>query len=276
MPSSALTRAAEGHAATDEVTGTIAVMTRLPDAVSAQRDYYARTASDYDTMHEKGEHYDALRHVAIYMRAIGAQSALDTGCGTGMAMLYLEQQIEGLRMRGNDPSAAMLGVATDRHGIPSEQLDCVSSERLPYEDGAFDAVVETGMLHHTPEPQRVVAEMLRVARKAVFISDSNIYGQEGSSVAARALKLALARAGLLRPLLRRMRGGHDWYFNDADGVAWSYSVFDSYPLVRGSCADVVVLPTGNKRRLADACPILYASHCLIAGFKEPVVGSDVR
>jgi ubiquinone/menaquinone biosynthesis C-methylase UbiE len=251
-------------------------MARSPNAVCAQRDYYARTASDYDAMHAKGEHYDALRHVALYMRAIGARSLLDTGCGTGMAMRYLEKQIDGLQARGNDPSAALLRVAIERHGIPSEQLDCVSSERLPYEDSSFDAVVETGMLHHTPEPQRVVAEMLRVARKAVFISDSNIYGQEGSSVAARALKLALARAGLLRPLLRRMRGGHDWYFNDADGVAWSYSVFDSYPLVRGSCADVVVLPTGNKRRLADACPILYASHCLIAGFKEPVVGSDVH
>ena len=245
-------------------------MTRLPDAVWAQRDYYARTASDYDAMHEKGEHYDALRHIAIHMRAIGARSLLDTGCGTGMAMLYLEKQIDGLRTRGNDPSAALLRVATDRHGIASEQLDCVSSERLPYEDGAFDVVVETGMLHHTPEPERVVSEMLRVARKAVFISDSNIYGQEGSSVAARVLKLALARAGLLRPLLRRMRGGHDWYFNDGDGVAWSYSVFDSYPLVRASCAEVMVVPTGSKRRLADACPILFASHCLIAGFKSPV------
>lgn len=259
----------------DEPAGTIAAMTRLPDAVSAQRDYYAQTASDYDSMHEKGEHYDALRHVAIYMRAIGARSLLDTGCGTGMAMLYLQEQIEGLQARGNDPSAALLRVATERHGIPSEQLDCVGSERLPYANDAFDAVVETGMLHHTPEPQRVVAEMLRVARKAVFISDSNIYGQQGSSVGARALKLALARAGLLRPLLRRMRGGHDWYFNDADGVAWSYSVFDSYPVVRASCAEVMVVPTGSKRGLADACPILFASHCLIAGFKSPVGGSPV-
>jgi len=248
-------------------------MTRLPDAVTAQRDYYARTASEYDAMHEKGEHYDALRHMAIYMHAIGARSLLDTGCGTGMAMLYLAQQIDGLRTRGNDPSAALLRIASDRHGIPSDQLDCVSSELLPYEDGEFDVVVETGMLHHTPEPQRVVAEMLRVARQAVFISDSNIYGQEGSSMPARALKLALARAGLLRPLLRRMRGGHDWYFNDVDGVAWSYSVFDSYPLVRASCAEVLVVPTGGKRRLADACPLLYARHCLIAGFKSPLAGS---
>lgn len=240
------------------------------EAVSAQREYYARTATTYDTMHAKHEHRDALRHVAVYMQAIGARSLLDTGCGTGMAMLFLEAEITGLRTRGNDPSAALLRVAIERHGIPEERLDCVPSERLPYDDGAFDVVVETGVLHHTPEPQRVVAEMLRVARKAVFISDSNIYGQEGSRLPARAMKLALARAGLLRPLLRRMRGGHDWYCNDGDGVAWSYSVFDSYPLVRASCAEVVVVPTGSKRRLSDACPVLFATHCLLAGFKEQV------
>jgi len=251
-------------------------MTQRSSAVSAQRDYYARTAATYDGMHDMGEHHDALRHVAMYMRAIGASSLLDTGCGTGMAMLYLEREIAGLTTRGNDPSAALLSVASERHGIPSERLDCAGSERLPYEDGAFDVVVETGMLHHTPEPQRVVAEMLRVARKAVFISDSNIYGQEGSSLPARALKLALARAGLLRPLLRRMRGGQDWYYNEGDGIAWSYSVFDSYPLVHDACAEVVVVPTGIKRRLADACPILFASHCLIAGFREPLAGSSLR
>ncbi len=248
-------------------------MTWPSSAVSAQRDYYARTAATYDGMHDMGEHHDALRHVAIYLRAIGAKSLLDTGCGTGMAMLYLAREMPDLLTHGNDPSEALLQVARERHGIPADRLDCASSERLPYEDGAFDAVVETGMLHHTPEPELVVAEMLRVARKAVFISDSNIYGQEGSSLAARALKLALARAGLLRPLLRRMRGGHDWYSNEGDGVAWSYSIFDSYPLVADACADSVVLPTGRKRRLADACPILFASHCLIAGFKEPLAGA---
>ena len=251
-------------------------MTRSFSAVSAQRNYYARTAATYDGMHDMGEHRDALRHAAVYLQAIGAKSVLDTGCGTGMAMLYLAREMPELQTHGNDPSEALLRVARDRHGIPGERLDCVSSERLPYADGAFDAVVETGMLHHTPEPQRVVAEMLRVARQAVFISDSNIYGQEGSSLPARALKLALARAGLLRPLLRRMRGGHEWYCNEGDGVAWSYSVFDSLPLVRSACASALVLPTGSKRGLTDACPILFASHCLIAGFKEPLAGSLPR
>lgn len=242
-------------------------------AISAQREYYARTAERYDGMHGMDEHHDALRHVSVHLRAMGARSVLDTGCGTGMAMLYLQNEIAGLRARGNDPSADLLRVATERHGISPEQLDCVGSESLPYADGAFDAVIETGMLHHAPDPAAIVAEMLRVARKAIFISDSNIYGQAGSPLPARALKLGLERAGLLRPLLRRLRGGHDWYYTEGDGVGWSYSVFDSYSLVRGACAEILVVPTGEKRRLADACPILFASHCLVAGFKEPVAAT---
>lgn len=245
-------------------------------AITAQRDYYAKTAVRYDEMHTRREHYDALRHVTGYLRTIGARTLLDTGCGTGMAMLYLEGEVEGLVTRGNDPSPELLRVATDRHGIAAERLDCVGSEDLPYEDGAFDAVIETGMLHHVPDPQRIVSEMLRVARMAVFISDSNIYGQGGSSLPSRVAKLALSRAGLLKPMLRRMRGGHEWYFQESDGVAWSYSLFDSYPLLREACAEVIVIPTGSKRQLADACPILFATHCLMAGFKEPVGGTPAR
>ena len=187
-------------------------------------------------------------------------------------MLVLRRGKPEISTHGNDPSPELLRVASERHGIPSECLDCVGSEALPYPDGAFDAVMETGMLHHVPSPDHVLDEMLRVARLAVFISDSNIYGQEQASLFTRALKLALERAGLLRPLLRRRRGGRDWYCSEGDGIAWSYSVFDSYPRLRSSCAEVIVVPTGNKRPLADLCPVLFASHCLVAGFKQPLPG----
>src|SRR5205807_1225287 len=84
----------------------------------------------------------------------------------------------------------------------------VASEALPYPDASFDAVVAIGVMHHVPDPSAVVAELVRVARRAVFISDANIYG--AGSPASRIFKLALARTGLLRPLNRVRRGGRDW------------------------------------------------------------------
>ena len=47
------------------------------------------------------------------------------------------------------------------------------------------------MLHNVPSPDRVIAEMLRVARVAVFMSDSNDYGI--GSPPKRLMKYALGR-----------------------------------------------------------------------------------
>lgn len=240
------------------------------EAIAAQRAYYARTSETYDETHERGEHEDALRHVAAYLRRLDARTVLDTGCGTGLAMRTLAGLVPELELHGNDPSPELLRVAAERYGIPADRLDCVASDALPYPDGAFDAVVETGVLHHVPDPAAVVAEMLRVARRAVFISDSNIYGQPSSALPARILKLGLSRAGLLRPLLRLRRGGRDWYVTDEDGVGWSYSVFDTLPQVRRACAEVVVTATGDAGARAARRPLLFAGHCLLAGFKEPL------
>ena len=230
-----------------------------------QLDYYRAIADEYG-IDEYSEHVEAISYTIAFLRALGARSVLDTGCGTGFAMRHLAAAIPGLSLRGNDPSSDLLRVAHDRYGIDRGLLDCASSESLPYDDGAFDAVVETGMLHHVPEPARVIAEMLRVARLAVFISDENTYGI--GSPAKRLLKLALSRTGYLGAALKLSRGGHEWYSTPGDAIAWRYSVFDSRKQLAEVCPTVIVLPTG-RQRLRDACPVLGASHCLVAAFKAP-------
>jgi len=234
---------------------------------NVQREYYAETAHDYDDRHTNApdEHTVALERAVEYMRVHGVTSVLDTGCGTGRTLRHVQARLPHVSVRGNDPSQELLRVAVERHGIPAEWLDCVGSESLPYPDGSFDAVVATGILHHVPDPQRVVREMLRVARIAVFISDSNIYGQ--GSFVARAAKLALSRLALLKTINRMRRGGHDWYFTPEDGLAYSYSVFDSLRLIQSVCAEVAVHATTHgspRRRLA----ILREPHCLVVGIKD--------
>lgn len=226
--------------------------------------YYEETASHYDAMHvsESDEHAIALRYVAMYLEWLGAESALDTGCGTGRAMRYLMAHLPTVQVRGNDPSEALLGVARSDHGIPADLLDCASSERLPYPDSSFDVVVETGVLHHVPRPDLVVSEMLRVACKAVFLSDSNIYGQ--GALPARLAKVVLARTGLLNTLNRLRRGGREWYYSTGDGIAYSYSVFDSYRALSDVCEQVIVIAIQGS----DHFPLLTARHVLLCGFKE--------
>ncbi len=219
-------------------------------------------------MHGFAEHVLALGQVAAYLRAMEAKSVLDTGCGTGLGIRFLKEAIPGIHVHGNDPSRALLDVGIEQHGLDPESLDCCVSDALPYTNGQFDAVVETGMLHHVPEPSIVVGEMLRVARSAVFISDLNIFG--AGSLPLRAARLALHRAGLLRRVNRRRRGGNDWYYSQGDGIAWDYSIFSSLDQIRAECAQVFVTPTGNEGPLATAFPLAFSSHGLVSAFKEPL------
>lgn len=55
-----------------------------------------------------------------------------------------------------------------------KDLICCSSYELLFTDNSFDVVTEMGILHHVAEPERVVAEMLRVAKKAIFIMNLTI------------------------------------------------------------------------------------------------------
>lgn len=242
----------------------------IGDAASEQlqqQAYYRDTANVYDDWHTKDrdEHTFALEHILFYLRWCGAETVLDSGCGTGRTLRFLLERAPDLRLRGNDPSAGLLTVATERFGISEDILDCVGSEHLPYPDASFDAIIATGVLHHVPDPNRVVNEFLRVARRAVFLSDTNMYGS--GSLSARITKVMLRRIGLLRGCNWIRRGGQHWYFTKGDGVAYSYSALDALPLLDRHCRQIVVLPTAGRLYPAGV-PLLGSSHVLVCGFKE--------
>ena len=64
---------------------------------------------------------------------------------------------------------------------------------LALADELFDLVCEYAALHHIPRPGVAVREMVRVARKLVFISDLNNFGH-GSKI-SRVVKQCLNFCG---------------------------------------------------------------------------------
>lgn len=232
-----------------------------------QARYYEQSVSAYDDMHNASddhEHNLALQYIEMISNAFGLQSFLDVGAGTGRGMCFLRDR--GKEVRGIEPVEAMIAKA-ELNGVPKGLLLQGSGYELPFDDGAFDAVFECGVLHHVAEPARMVAEMIRVAKRAVFLSDANRFGQGGG--AARWLKTALYKCGLWQVARFIQTRGKMYTFSEGDGLAYSYSVFDSYEQLAARTQQIWLLPTapGQSNR-SWAHPLLTSTHVLLCAFKE--------
>jgi hypothetical protein len=107
------------------------------------------------------------------------------------------------------------------------------------------------VLHHVPKPSQAVAEMLRVARKAIFISDANNFGQGG--IVARCLKQAINALGLWPAFDWLRTGGKGYHVSAGDGLFYSYSVYNNFRQIRKACRYVYQVNT------TDAGQDLYRS-----------------
>ena len=205
-----------------------------------QAERYARIASQYDQVHADPEHKVAFWVLAGMLGHLEASSVLDVGAGAGRVMSEFRRIRPDLRIRGVEPVEA-LRVAGHQKGIPPEDLVAGDGYKLDFRDNEFDVVCEFGVLHHVRHPNRMVREMLRVANKAVFLSDSNNFG--GGSRLARLAKQSLH--GLhLWPLVNYLKtGGKGYSITQGDGLFYSYSVIDSLPILRESSSVVHLMNT---------------------------------
>src|SRR5689334_20422295 len=94
-------------------------------------------------------------------------SVLDLGCGTGQLLQRTREDLAPGRLVGCDFSAGMLGQAHARvTAAPSARATPLlvrgDAMRLPFRDGAFDAVVSTEAFHWFPDHDAAIAEIHRV------------------------------------------------------------------------------------------------------------------
>jgi SAM-dependent methyltransferase len=95
-------------------------------------------------------------------------SVLEIGCGTAHFTRWLNDQ--GLAAVGLDLSAAMLAQAQALDGISLARGDAY---RLPFADGAFGLAALITTLEFLEQPQKALAEALRVARCGVVLGVLN-------------------------------------------------------------------------------------------------------
>lgn len=234
--------------------------TTVSEAVQIQRDYYTRTAEHYDEMHlVDQEHYRALEWTTDLMRRYQLESVLDVGCGTGRGVKYFLDR--GFDPVGIEPVQALLDSGCQSYGLPHERMQLGSGEQLPFADRQFEVSIEMGVLHHVPRPEKVVREMLRVTSRLVCISDSNRFGQ--GRFAARLIKYAAWHCGLW-PMIDLIRTrGKGYTISEEDGLAYSYSVYDSYYQLAEWADHIYAIPTSAMTSRSWSNPLLTSSHVLL-------------
>lgn len=192
---------------------------------------------------------------------LGIRSVLDIGSGTGRAIQYLKKLHPELRVVGIEPVKELREIGYKK-GLSEDELIDGDATNLGFNRGDFDLVCEFGVLHHIKDPSFAVAEMLRVSGKAIFISDSNNFGQ--GSIASRALKQAINRIGLWKFADLIKTRGKGYTITEGDGLAYSYSVFNNYEKIGNECRSVHLLNTKD----GHIDPYKTASHVALLGIKK--------
>lgn len=132
-------------------------------------------ARDYDSM----DHSAVNRvFVADFLAVWNGQGPiLDAGAGTAQIPIELCKQHPRAEVTAIDLAEHMLTLGREnvrRAGFDKRiRLERQDAKSLPYADGAFGAVISNSIVHHIPEPGRVLAEMVRVVRPggSIFIRD---------------------------------------------------------------------------------------------------------
>ena len=108
--------------------------------------------------------------IVAEITALSPDSFLDAGCGEGFVAQRLLEALPDVAFTGCDVSERALAVAANLN--PTARFVSGSVVNLPFPDRCFDVIGCFEVLEHLPGagPRGALAEMARVARRAVVLS----------------------------------------------------------------------------------------------------------
>ena len=92
---------------------------------------------------------------------------LDVGCGDGTLTAALALRRPDLSLHGIDVHVREVSL------VPVRLFD---GKQIPFDEGAFDALLFVDSLHHAEDPLLLLTEAVRVSRQAVVIKDHTLDG----------------------------------------------------------------------------------------------------
>lgn len=231
-------------------------------STETQKEYYERTATDYDAMHlREPEHEFALSQLLGIMRYHGYDSMLDIGSGTGRVLRHSKPYLPGVRFAGIEPVAGLREIGY-LQGLTSEELFDGDAMKLNLADDSWDIVCAFGILHHIPDPSTAIREMCRVAKHGIFFSDLNNYGC--GPLAQRIFAHSMRIMHLWKPFQYIKNGFKYEKYSVGDGIHYSYSLFDSLDVIAEKFPQIHICNTKGTSKH----PFFSCSHVSVFGVRD--------
>ncbi|MBH0777839.1 class I SAM-dependent methyltransferase [Nocardia bovistercoris] len=145
-----------------------------------------RVRIDTHRRYSENDHHpteDVLDALAL----TGAEALADIGCGDARFLADLVAAGHRGPLVGVDTSPAMVAAARTVPGVAGVLAD---AERMPFEDGTFDALTARHMLYHVPDPQAALGEFRRTTKPggavAIVVNHPHTCPRTAELVAAHA------------------------------------------------------------------------------------------
>ncbi len=123
---------------------------------------YDGAALDAPTLYN---HIDDLKLEFLGADLPKSGRALEVGCGSARLLARMGRAVP-LELVALDPAPNALALASRTAVIAGVRMQRVRGDALalPFADASFDLVLSGGLLEHFPEPEAVLAEMVRILR----------------------------------------------------------------------------------------------------------------
>ena len=124
---------------------------------------------------------DSIEHAVLRLDPRAGERVLDLATGTGWTSRRVA--LRGAQVTGVDIAADLLLAAREKARAANLLIDYQlgDAENLPFEDGAFDAVISTCGVMFASKPQAAAREIARVTRKGgrialtTWLQDGNLF-----------------------------------------------------------------------------------------------------
>jgi SAM-dependent methyltransferase len=113
---------------------------------------------------EPNRSFIQLYHNILHGISFKGGDVLEVGCGRGGGCSYIARYLQPRSVCGVDLSRKAVLFCRKKHQLPALRFRVGDSERLPFANGSFDAVVNVESSHCYPSIDRFFSEVKRILR----------------------------------------------------------------------------------------------------------------